>query len=518
MNLMDIITKDWHKSACAIAGEGVEGLLGPSPVPAHTVVGPVRSLKLVSPLQTPRVALTVPTSWRPRPLTPTAVPACTTCCPVQISPYFVGEYGFPESCKAVAWSGDNPCAVAGMRLENAGDACISLGTSDTIFALLDEPSPKTEGHIFGSPVDPAGYMALICFLNGSLVRERVREKVGAADWGAFGEILKETSAGNGGSIALHYDDPEITPHVPKAVEAFYNGDDESVDSLPPAEEARAVIEARFISMRVHAEFIGLKMDRIYATGGASQNNDITQVIADVFGCDVYTMASPGGAPLGAAYRALHALKCEEMGEYVSLGPHCFKLSLRLPGWFYCLHALVFPFSDSGGHTRCRTARHCAMPRLKMQSHTSALLRHRMQIGTLLTLQWCQDLLSWNRRLLRHANRLPGLEGRKNDCVNTLHWNTMCGMFQLPTDADSISTMHRTQTKANAIFPDTNSQPRSAAASARPATGESSGAELSPVWCDRRSRSISCAVRHGSDRKLRSLHTCAWATILPMSFQ
>jgi xylulokinase len=48
MNLMDIVTKDWHKSACAIAGEGIEGLLGPSPVPAHTVVGPVRSMPTAS--------------------------------------------------------------------------------------------------------------------------------------------------------------------------------------------------------------------------------------------------------------------------------------------------------------------------------------------------------------------------------------------------------------------------------------------------------------------------------------
>ena len=59
--------------------------------------------------------------------------------------------------------------------------------------------------------------------------------------------------------------------------------------------------------------------RIYATGGASQNTDITQVIADVFGCDVYTMASPGGAPLGAAYRALHAVKSEQAGKYVPYG-------------------------------------------------------------------------------------------------------------------------------------------------------------------------------------------------------
>ena len=115
---------------------------------------------------------------------------------VQVASYFVDEYGFSPTCKAVAWSGDNPCAVAGMRLENPGDACISLGTSDTIFALLEDASPKVESHIFGSPVDPSGYMSLICFLNGSLVRERVREKVGAADWGVFSKVLEETPAGN----------------------------------------------------------------------------------------------------------------------------------------------------------------------------------------------------------------------------------------------------------------------------------------------------------------------------------
>jgi xylulokinase len=306
---------------------------------------------------------------------------------VQISPYFVGEYGFPESCKAVAWSGDNPCAVAGMRLENAGDACISLGTSDTIFALLDEPSPKTEGHIFGSPVDPSGYMALICFLNGSLVRERVREKVGAADWDAFGELLKETEAGNGGKVAFHYDDAEITPHVPKPVEAFYDGEDNDVESLSLAEEARAVIEARFISMRVHAEFIGLKMDRIYATGGASQNNDITQVIADVFGCDVYTMASPGGAPLGAAYRALHAIKCEEAGEYVrDRPPACCLLPVRGGGRaprimpaqaLSCIFGRALWCGSDGcvalraclPGRRSRTARRYAMPRVRTLSRT-----------------------------------------------------------------------------------------------------------------------------------------------------
>jgi xylulokinase len=74
-----------------------------------------------------------------------------------------------------------------------------------------------------------------------------------------------------------------------------------------------------MSMRLHAEVIGLKMNKIFATGGASQNSSITQVMADVFGADVYTMPSPGGAAVGAAYRALHADACDAKGAYVPFG-------------------------------------------------------------------------------------------------------------------------------------------------------------------------------------------------------
>ena len=61
------------------------------------------------------------------------------------------------------------------------------------------------------------------------------------------------------------------------------------------------------------------MKKIFATGGASQNAAITQVMADVFGADVYTMPSPGGAAVGAAYRALHADACDSAGSFISFG-------------------------------------------------------------------------------------------------------------------------------------------------------------------------------------------------------
>lgn len=38
---------------------------------------------------------------------------------------------------------------------------VSLGTSDTLFLWLREPSPALEGHLFCNPIDPQHYMALL---------------------------------------------------------------------------------------------------------------------------------------------------------------------------------------------------------------------------------------------------------------------------------------------------------------------------------------------------------------------
>ena len=44
-----------------------------------------------------------------------------------------------------------------------------------------------EGHVFGSPA--GDYMTLICFKNGSLAREKIRDAYGIKDWKKFGESM-----------------------------------------------------------------------------------------------------------------------------------------------------------------------------------------------------------------------------------------------------------------------------------------------------------------------------------------
>jgi xylulokinase len=90
-----------------------------------------------------------------------------------ISQAMVDRFGFDSNCQVFPGSGDNPNSLAGCCLQQ-GDICISMGTSDTVFARTTEASPSVEGHVFCDPISPNGYMPLNCYSNGSLVREQLR--------------------------------------------------------------------------------------------------------------------------------------------------------------------------------------------------------------------------------------------------------------------------------------------------------------------------------------------------------
>ena len=74
----------------------------------------------------------------------------------------VQQYGFNPDCKVVAFTGDNPASLAGMRVEE-GDIVLSLGTSDTLMWAFKTPKPALEGHIFVNPVE--GRKLLVTFVN-----------------------------------------------------------------------------------------------------------------------------------------------------------------------------------------------------------------------------------------------------------------------------------------------------------------------------------------------------------------
>ena len=216
-----------------------------------------------------------------------------------VSPYFVKKYGLNPAAHALVWSGDNPCSVIGLGLIKEGMVAISLGTSDTYFGFMKHCPEgfRGEGHVFGSPT--GDYMTLICFKNGSLARERIRDRYGL-DWNGFNRALAGTPPGNNGGILLPWFEAEIVPRVNKpGIHRF------DLDPNDAAANCRAVVEAQMMSMRLHSQWMKAKPKRIYATGGASTNTAILQVMADVMNCPVLRIEVSKSAALGAALRAAH---------------------------------------------------------------------------------------------------------------------------------------------------------------------------------------------------------------------
>lgn len=217
-----------------------------------------------------------------------------------ISNYYVEKYGLSPDTQVVIWSGDNPNSLIGLGLISEDKAAISLGTSDTYFGFMSSlhTDPRGEGHVFGAPT--GDYMTLICFKNGSLARERIKDKF-KMDWDGFSKALSETPPGNNGGILLPYFEPEIVPLVLKPKVYRFN-----LRENDPSANCRAVIECQMLSMKVHSKWMGKSPKKIYATGGASENREILKVMADVHQTEVYRLKISNSASLGAALRAAHA--------------------------------------------------------------------------------------------------------------------------------------------------------------------------------------------------------------------
>jgi xylulokinase len=215
-----------------------------------------------------------------------------------ISNYFIKKYGFSSETKLIPWSGDNPSSLIGVGVTQKGSIAISLGTSDTYFAYMKELfyDFKGEGHIFGAPT--GDYMSLICYKNGSLAREKIKNKFNL-NWKEFSEILTKTPPGNNGKIMLPYFFPEIVPLILKPYVFRFGFDENDREG-----NVRAIIEAQFLSMKLHSEWIEEKPIQIYATGGASENNEILQVAADIFNKDIIKFDITNSAALGAAIRSI----------------------------------------------------------------------------------------------------------------------------------------------------------------------------------------------------------------------
>ncbi|KAG0634439.1 hypothetical protein HOY80DRAFT_1060223 [Tuber brumale] len=247
-----------------------------------------------------------------------------------VSGYFAERYGFSKQCVVTPFTGDNPSTILAVPLRPL-DAIISLGTSTTLLMATPTYFPSPSYHLFNHPTDKGLYMFMLCYCNGALAREKVRDGITSTStpssdlWKGFNEKALSTpplgkrSGTDDAKLGIYFPIPEIVPNVCAGTWRYRispTGDLKKVESFDPGTDARAILESQALSMRLRANPLlstsaPAQPRRVYLVGGASKNPAIAEVLGQVLGGKegVYTLDVGGSAcALGAAYYAAWAVE------------------------------------------------------------------------------------------------------------------------------------------------------------------------------------------------------------------
>jgi xylulokinase len=218
------------------------------------------------------------------------------------------------------FTGDNSATLVSMNLSE-GDCVVSLGTSDTVLVYLKKgASATTESHLMAHPTDPEGFMGMLCYKNGSLAREFIRNEYADSNWDTFNDYLVNKEAMFDNCIGYYYWMQEIIPFA-KGIYRFQ-------DCLPVDEfkdkaiNVKAIVESQFMSMKIRLNrMAGDNIKRILASGGAASNPNILKALSNILGLPVYRQKGMNGASLGGALLAKFGLQNKSfqdmMAEYPS---------------------------------------------------------------------------------------------------------------------------------------------------------------------------------------------------------
>lgn len=257
-----------------------------------------------------------------------------------ISPYFVNRYGFPSSAQIIAFTGDNPSTILALPLRSS-DAIVSLGTSTTFLMSTPQYKPDPAYHFMNHPTTAGLYMFMLCYKNGGLAREHIRDAINGLSssaapksWDLFNETAISTPvlgqsdpSADPMRLGLFFPRPEIVPNVKAGTWRFlYQGSDLTPVPPPgaqgktedkswpiPQADARAILESQFLSLRLRSQnLVGPQGDlppqprRVYMVGGGAANAAIAELAGQVLGGSegVFKLDIGGNAcALGAAYKA-----------------------------------------------------------------------------------------------------------------------------------------------------------------------------------------------------------------------
>lgn len=213
--------------------------------------------------------------------------------------------GVPAGVPVVYGGADQPMQALGNGILRPGTASCTLGTGGQLFVPVDSPvyDPELRTHTFTHAAPGRWYM-MAAILNAGLAHKwLVGQVLRQSDYALADRKAEGVPAGAEGLLFLPYLTGERTPHMdPYAQGMFFGLTLRHTD----AHLIRAVLEGVAFALRDGWEIfrsLGVRTERVVASGGGAKSALWRQIIADVLGCDIYPSAMKEQACVGAALTA-----------------------------------------------------------------------------------------------------------------------------------------------------------------------------------------------------------------------
>lgn len=266
-----------------------------------------------------------------------------------IGTYFIKKFGFKEDCNIFPFTGDNLATICSLPLQQ-NDILVSLGTSTTVLLVTDQYHPSPNYHLFIHPAIQNTYMGMICYCNGALARERIRDELNknhnlsaSNSWELFNKAVLNKDVDTSNELGVYFPLSEIVPSVsPVTKRIIFNKitgeiDHEVKQFINKSHDAKNIVESQALSCRVRIspllnnsieenkstnkkvtvsfdydkdipleQFLHKRPNRAFFVGGASKNDAIVTKFAQVLGATEgnYRLDTPNSCALGGCYLAL----------------------------------------------------------------------------------------------------------------------------------------------------------------------------------------------------------------------
>ncbi|MED1203038.1 xylulokinase [Heyndrickxia acidicola] len=215
------------------------------------------------------------------------------------------ETGLPEGIPVVFGGGDQFMHAVGNGLVYPGMVSSNIGTGGQIAAMTDQPlyDSKLRTNTF-CHVKPNTWNIQGSSLNSGLSLEWLKTNIlKEKDFGTMEAMAAGVPPGSDGLIFLPYLTGERTPHLNPNAKGIFFG---LAFGHRSEHLVRAVMEGVAFSLKDSLEImesLGIKADKVMASGGGAKSRLWLQIQADVYNKPIYTTKTREEASLGAAITA-----------------------------------------------------------------------------------------------------------------------------------------------------------------------------------------------------------------------